>query len=127
MEYAALDAIAGREIFLELEGQGLLDLVGMEKQMVEYLMSQEEGDLKRAMALSLENQVLRTLFETMTRKKLCSGRQLRRLMRAEEMSLPPEDVKHGVVRMVVSEGGRVEEEEGERLLVPGDERHKEEA
>jgi hypothetical protein len=64
VRYAALDAIAGREIYLELRRQGQLPPDGLlEALMSEWLLSGDEGDWRWARSLAMERDSLRRLFQ----------------------------------------------------------------
>lgn len=58
VEYAALDAIAGREAFLELKRRGHMHGSGLEDLMMEWIRSKRTGDDQRARSLSKESDAL---------------------------------------------------------------------
>ena len=67
VEYAALDAMAGREIYLELRRRGRLPPDGLlEAMMNKWLLSGDEGDWRRARSLATERDSLRRLYQAGT-------------------------------------------------------------
>lgn len=66
VEYAALDAMAGRAIYQAFHRRGLLDKVTLEELMLKWSLSSDEKDLKRARSLALESDLLRHLYVRFT-------------------------------------------------------------
>ena len=62
VEYAALDAMAGRAIYQEFYRRGLLDRGMLEEMMKTWLVSAEDEDRKRARSLALESDALRRVY-----------------------------------------------------------------
>lgn len=64
VKYAALDAIAGREIYLELRRRGQLPADGgLEGMITKWLLSGDESDWRRARSLAVERDSLRRLYK----------------------------------------------------------------
>lgn len=62
VEYAALDAMAGRAIYQEFYRRGLLDRGMLEEMVQTWLVSTEDEDRKRARSLALESDALRRVY-----------------------------------------------------------------
>jgi len=62
VEYAALDAMAGRAIYLEFYRKGLLDRGMLEEMMKTWLVSAEDEDRKCARSLAFESDALRRVY-----------------------------------------------------------------
>lgn len=63
VRYAALDAIAGREIYLELLRQRRVPSDdALERLMAQWLLSGDEVDLRKARSLAMERDILRQLY-----------------------------------------------------------------
>lgn len=69
VEYAALDAMAGRAIYGEFYRRGLLDMGRLEAQMGQWLLSSDPEDRKRARGLAFESDRLRRLYKLSKHKR----------------------------------------------------------
>lgn len=73
VEYAALDAIAGREIYLDFHRRGVLEMGRLEAQMRQWLLSSDGEDRKRARGLAFESDKLGKLYKLSLRRSSSSS------------------------------------------------------
>ncbi len=91
VEYAALDAMAGRAIYGEFYRRGLLDMGRLEAQMGQWLLSSDTEDRKRARGLAFESDRLRRLYKLSKHRRPSSSSSAAAVGKGKKASSPSND------------------------------------